>query len=161
MKNISIVLGLLILLGCQKERDCLKGDESYSFVENRRIELDSTEFGLNVSHKDGDRLLFVYNLEIDCKDIIDEESFEEIGFEIDADLKSFKISSQEDFSKSNCYFDRDGAWFQFTNRIKQGEISGTKTSNRRWDVNFDLQLYYPGDTLEYRELVFSEVFKRD
>lgn len=161
MKHITIVLGLLVLLGCQKERDCLKGKESFSFKENMRIELDSTEFGLNVIHKEGGQLVFVYNQEIDCKDIIDEETYEEIGFEIDADLKSFKISSPEEFQESNCYLDRDGAWFQFTNRVRVGEISGTKSSNRRWDVNFNLQLYHPGDTMEYRDLIFSEVFQRD
>lgn len=132
-------------------------DEYYNIVAGQ-IELDSTAIPA-YSIQDGSKVVFIYR-DIDgmFNNWTDDEWEERVLFEIENDVESFTIASQEEFEAANCVYGACGAWFshvRFQGFV--GSISGDRISACEWNVEFDFTAEtFDGDV---RTFQFSSVFR--
>jgi hypothetical protein len=146
-----IVLLLFVLIACGEEsiEDCLTPIYESKILTDSKIRISQDEFG-NIfrDYEEGDKLVFEHSEIIDCENVIDEESFIYISFEVEEDVSSFKYDDSPSLQQFKSNFYRTGAWFKFTIPLAEGLIQGEK-KGRLWEVDMKLDIYFPAiDSLE-------------
>ncbi len=141
----GIFYSLIVLLGlCSISCDrinCHPEKRSFSFQEQKMIELNTFFFDTTARVVVGSLLVFEYEYQIpQCNHIDADEWMERIHFEVDPSLDSFFFTGQS-LLDSKCFLYEDGHLaFEASFFISAGSIHGLKLSESLWKVDADLSV---------------------
>ncbi|MCM5664001.1 hypothetical protein [Galbibacter mesophilus] len=149
MKNFKLILVVLTLVFIS----CSKSDNNtdsyiYHFFKDKNLSIISNnETYIKYGEiDDGDNLVFEYRYTTQGEaDIIDDEYFENIRFEIHSNLNEFNFTNEELITNSkivlwkgcNCFFEYDPE----KDILPTGTISGKRLSDTEWNISIDVTFY--------------------
>ncbi|MDA8692547.1 hypothetical protein N9L92_00685 [Saprospiraceae bacterium] len=133
-------------------------DEQFFYnIQSGEINFD-TNTNSSYSIDDGSKKVFIYrHLFENAFNIIDDEFEERVLFEIDNDVDSFVIKTQEDFSDANCTYGACGG--SFPSVLFQnfgGSIVGERMSDCEWNIEANLSIEKFNGNID--TIQFSEIF---
>ena len=113
--------------------------------------INSNNVGYSI--EEGTDIVFVYRHFLENNfTIIDDEVENRILFQIDGDLDSFSISSDEEFENLNCIYTGCSQLIQPISSSVNGQITGIidgqKLSNGNWNIDADLRIDRSRFTIE-------------
>lgn len=172
MKNLMILILCLSVLGCEDEVISPLIDISKCFspelgsTESEQLFYNFLEGDINFNSDEnpaysivnGSDEVFIYrHIYENLSNVIDDEYEERILFQVEPDLKSFSIKSENEFSNANCIFGACGnSYPSVLFRTISGSIEGDKVSDMEWQVVADLTIEkFNGGT---SKVEFNEVF---
>jgi hypothetical protein len=159
---------LAILDGCDKgqkeiEDECTPEKTICNWYENKDITVSPDAFsgGYLYMVTAGDNILFIYNhVGAQCDNIDDDEWGEHLAFVIDKDLTEFEYTDS-DLISVKCFYQQYGAWVRgYMYQVKDGIISGKKTSDNTWKINASVLTTPLLQDETPRSVVFTETFKK-
>ena len=155
-RNTVILLAYLILFSCSKKTE---ETYSYTFVENAKLTIESTEGNyLKFGRVDeGNDIVFLYEYNAEDKlNTQDDEYSEFIRFQINPIITEFNYSDEE-LNSINLVFSKSCFCPINDDAIKdvspKGIISGKKISETEWDITIDVTFY--GDEQKNISSIFT------
>lgn len=141
--------------GCNPEMTSARFEDNKKIVITENTENESFSFVIS----DGEKQVFQYiYVGAECDDIIDDETGENLLFEIDPGLDSFKFTDEELLSITAIY-QPTGAWVSHNpHHIEEGTISGERLSGSRWQISVDVTVPPYFESQEPRTISFDQVF---
>ena len=129
----------ILTIGCSSDNDT-NFNESFSIVENAQIiERDTNENPFPFARDNGDNLVFVYQKEDPGEpNIIDDELFETLQFQIDPELDNFSFENEE-VEQTLAFYQESGTLIGKQEVINRGVIEGIKIDSLKWEVTIDVE----------------------
>ena len=107
---------------------------------------------MGYSIEEGTKMVFVYRHFLENSFNIDDDEVEiRILFEVDGNLNSFNINSEEDFAKAKCIYAECGIALQSIT----GNINGIKTSDGNWSIDAKIEI---DRFSKVKEVMINEIF---
>jgi hypothetical protein len=157
-----------VVNGCDKgkneiENNCDPETIIGNWFENKDItvSLDALMVSNLYTVTDGENLLFIYNhAGAQCDYIDDDEWGERLAFVVNKDLTEFEYKDS-DITLAKCFYQQYGAWVNYyMYDVKNGVISGKKTSSNTWKINVSVLTTPIVEGESPMAIVFTEAFKK-
>ncbi|MEM6347498.1 MAG: hypothetical protein AAF927_26665 [Bacteroidota bacterium] len=165
--NFGLFALCLTLISCStnlpgelKEYSCRSGDCTYSFQENKQIEIieDSTNQSTFINIQEGDKIVFKYQYVADEEpNIADDEYLENIYFEIEPNAETFSFTDEQ-LADAKLVIQPVCFCPPVVIEPRSGILSGTRLDESTWEVTLDAtyQLYN-----ETNEISFDKKFVKN